>query len=247
MPQSRNRSNMANKRQLVLVTRPISQALKTIKALSDRDYDGMASPALVIQPLPLPSIDLRNIGAVLITSSNAVPSIDPRIERLPIAAVGAATGQAIRDYGIVPKLEGDGSVRDLLSAIPDIMLPDCPELLHLRGAEVSHDLRPLLCALDIRLIDAIAYRANEARFLASDVLDAISQRMVYAALFYSARSARLWREIFPCALTGCLRSINAVCISEDVAATLNGRDWRNISISVRPNETAMFDCLDDPI
>lgn len=230
-----------------MVTRPAPQAGQTCAALHGKGFLTLRSPALVIEPETPADIDLTNVGAVLVTSQNAIGPAFQALATLPVAVVGPATGQRVRELGVEPAIAGQGSVLDLLSGLKRIMLPSRRVLLHLRGTHVAEDIRPHLVARGLELREAIVYRARAITSLDRPVIDALSDRAISAALFYSARSAQVWRSAVPEDLVPNLGEVFAIGISHRVATVLDTHEWASVMVASAPSEESMFDCLEATI
>src|SRR5689334_13092289 len=114
----------------VLLTRPSPDSNRTAEALRARGFEVLLAPMLRFEPVPLPA-DLgqdtdvapddeadRAIGAVIVTSANALRAVAPQLEssslkRLPLFVVGAQTAAVARKAGFTKVISADGDAADL--------------------------------------------------------------------------------------------------------------------------------------
>jgi uroporphyrinogen-III synthase len=136
----------------ILVTRPAGEA----DALTKAGYRVHTIPMIATQPLKFDRPDLTRYDWVVVTSAAGVEALFPSplqgrgSGRGAWAAVGQATGRALRAAGIEPSLIPDESNGlALANAIPDVASkrvllvraaaasPDLPHRLRERGATVA--------------------------------------------------------------------------------------------------------------
>ncbi len=238
------KNNRASRHLIVISTRPKSESLGTCKAIFDRGFSPLISPALEITRCQSSVPYAGGIGAILVTSKNAVFAVDAYDVNVPIIAVGAKTGSYLRQRGRTPAFEGHGSVKSLLDTFPKIVRERVPVLLHLSGAHISDDLSTELAWRGIALEQRVVYRADPVPYVSSYVVETLVKRRVSAVLFFSVRSALIWRASLAATADCSLRRITAVCMSERVSSWLREDDWYHIRVADRPNEGAILDRLD---
>jgi uroporphyrinogen III methyltransferase/synthase len=206
----RERLPLAGKR--IVITRPREQADGLVAALRALGAEPILAPVIAIEPLP----DLARLRAALddpsayrwivFTSRNAVDVVvDHMAEwRIPVeglvrtavAAVGPATGAALRQHGIEPALVPDRFVaEDLLAALArEGGLPGARVLL-----PQAEDARPVL-ADGLRAlgagVEAIAiYRTGAAPGDFGPLAGELTAGRIDAVTFTSASTVRRFVEL----------------------------------------------------
>ncbi|MEI9930663.1 MAG: uroporphyrinogen-III synthase [Rhizomicrobium sp.] len=117
--------------------------------------------------------------------------------------------------------------------------PDQGALLHVKGAEADGTLATLLKAqgFDVRtrvLYDVAVVGLPEAARVQ------LARGGIDAALFFSARSARIFKE----AVAGLpLERVIAICISASTAEALLPLTFRSVRVAAEPNQNGLLDCL----
>jgi uroporphyrinogen-III synthase len=67
-------------------------------------------------------------------------------------------------------------------------------------------------------------------------------RRIQGVLFYSARTAEIFLELLG-TNTHCLNTLHAVCLSTQVAQSLNKSAWRQVHVADQPTHAAMLETL----
>lgn len=235
----------------VLVTRPAPDNQATAAALRSRGFELMLAPMLVFQPLPFRDETGATHSGVILTSANAIRAVAvhpilPRIQGLPVFAVGARTAQAAREAGFrdVRSAEGDATaLRELIAATVPVRKKSA--LLYLAAADVSRDLGSELGLRNITVDSRPVYRMAELDELAEPVRDAFARDAIEAILHYSRRSAaafvkaarRAGFEISALALP-------QLCLSEQVAGALRDAGASRLIVAKTPSEGDLIDALE---
>ena len=91
---------------------------------------------------------------------------------------------------------------------------------------------------------AILYDVVASTVLPQDVVGALNNGSLDAALFFSPRSAGVFRDcILGASLCGVCARLIAVCISQAAAGALAPLVFQEIRIASRPNQDALLACL----
>jgi uroporphyrinogen-III synthase len=169
------------------------------------------------------------LDAILVTSANGVRfgSADlARFAGVPIYAVGEATAQAIRTLGHDDVIVGGG---DAASTVPLIEVAGHRSVLHLCGADVRH-----FDPMGIRFIRHVIYEAAmRAEAKVRPLLDAIAGGVI--AVHSPRAGGRLAELIEP----GRRGQFHLLAISA-ATASASGDGWSDISVSARPDDTALL-------
>lgn len=231
---------------LVLVTRPREQGADTVEALAALGHEALVDPLLAIRPLDPGPIDFGAADAVIVTSANAVQALRTVPASLPIYAVGMATAAAVRSMvgNAVRVGPGDGSglAETIIEERQAIGRPHT--VLHLRGAAVAADLETRLTAAGLSYRSVVVYEAVTADALAPSTINALHRQHLGAVLLFSPRTARTFADLVIAAdLAGALEEVDALCLSDNVAATVRDLPWRSVRVAPTRDQTALIRCL----
>ena len=213
----------------VLVTRPEPGASEAARLLVARGLHPVVAPLLRVWTLPLrvPA----GVGAVLVTSGNAVPALPPALHALPLFAVGDATAARARAAGFMDVRSADGDARGLLALVRQH--PPGPLLLASgrgQGRALAADLR----AAGFTVHRRAAYAAVPVGRLPAAARGALLGGQLRAALFLSAETARAFARLLPPALHGTLGGLDALAIAQPTADALAHLPWRSVRVSAKP-------------
>ncbi len=235
----------------ILVTRPRPDNDTTLATLRDRGFEALSAPLLRFEPLPFHDDADAEYDGVILTSANALRSLDltaSRLLPLPLFAVGAHTADAARAAGFdrVIVAKGDAvSLRDLvLARVKAGELTASATLLYLAGADLSRDLASELGARGLDVVTHTTYRMVPVAALPREASEAFMANRISAVLHYSRRSAQAFLatiradgiEISALAVPQC-------CISAAVAAVLHDAGATKVVVAARPDETALLEAL----
>ncbi len=229
----------------LLITRPAADAARTAAALRVRGHDTVIAPLLTIEILPDVEIAAGPWSAILVTSANAAHAIaaHPRrddLRRIPVFAVGAHSGQAMREAGFAEVTSADGDVEALANLVAARAEPGA-SLLYLAGAARSGDLAGALRKLGVAVHTAVVYRADIAESLPPQAAAALAAG-IDGVLHYSRRSAEAYVNAARQAdLTeaGLADPIH-FCLSAEIAALLLAAGAINVRVAETPDETALL-------
>jgi uroporphyrinogen-III synthase len=225
----------------VLITRPQEDAARTAEILKSRGHDPIIAPLLQTNFHDGPEVSLAGVQAILATSANGVRALARRTSRrdVPLFAVGPQTEEEARVYGFTTVRNANGDSKALAAATQEWTSPAAGALLHVKGAEADGTLAALLKAQGFDVRTLVLYDvANVGLPEAARVR--IANHEIDAALFFSARSARIFKEAvegFP------LETVMAVCISAATAEALQPLAFRSVRVASQPNQDALLDCL----
>ncbi len=224
----------------ILVTRPEPGAAETAARLSAMGWRPVLAPALLLTPLARPLPPAR---ALLLTSraaARAVP-VDPR---LPVLAVGAATAAEARARGFIDVAAAEGDAAALADLAARRFDPAEGPLLLAVGQGYGTDLAQALRRRGFRVLRRLAYRALPAPGLPPAARAALAEGGVAAALFYSPRSAACaMQQLRAAGLDAAVTAVEALALSQRVAAVLAAMPWRVIRVAPRPAQDALLGLL----
>jgi uroporphyrinogen-III synthase len=188
----------------VIVTRPRAQAEPLAAALRERGFEPVLCPLIETVPIDDGPVEVAGYDWVVVTSANGAEQLARRhLGYLPrIAAVGAATAQALADYGIA----ADFVPRDASQAGLVAELPRPPGRVLFVGAEGTGELLQSELDADARYV----YRTRELEPDTPPAGDLV--------LLASGSAARAWAKLgldVPAISIG--RSTTAVALAAGVA------------------------------
>ncbi len=219
----------------ILITRPEPGASATAAKLATMGHEPVLAPCLTITHLParLP----ESLGALIITSGQAIPALPAALRGVPVFCVGDATAGKLRAAGFARVESAGGDAGDLFRLIVARRLPG----LHIMAVGERHGMA--LCRrlreAGIPVLRRKAYTARPVRALAPAALEALATQEVGAALFYSAETARNFARLSP---PGTAATV-ACALSPGVAAALHGLPFKEIRVALAPSEADLMALL----
>jgi uroporphyrinogen-III synthase len=226
----------------VLLTRPRQQAEATAARLRELGHEPILAPLLSIRP----SCERPPAGpydALIVTSANAVPALEPFETKTRVFAVGTRTADAARSSGFREVFAAEGDAASLSSLIVR-SLSSGARLLHLAGRDHKAEPRASLLAAGFAVETFIAYEAQPATALPHELRDAMLGEGIDAALHYSRRTVEA--AIALCAAAGLIDRFLALrhaCLAEDVALPLRERGVRRLILARAPEEASLLSAL----
>ncbi len=248
-------SSPADKRPLVLVTRPHADSVGLVAALDQLDFDSLLEPMMEIhsEPFPPGSLDetLSSCQAILITSANGVRVLaEVSTDRqTPVLAVGDASAAAARALGFRQVRSAGGDVVTLVRLIEEltkdgVLVPSGGALFHPAGSAVAGDLAGAVEGLGFRFLRNRLYRAETVPAFSPICCSALQAGEVAAATFFSPRTARHFVALARDAgLAPALVSIDAFALSPAVASVLQDLPWRTVYACASPTQKNLIDQL----
>ena len=210
-------------------------------------HDAVLAPLLEIRFLDGEEIALDGVQAILATSANGVRALARRSARRNVAlfAVGRQSADAARAAGFRDVRSADGDGAALAQAVAQWARRDGGTLLHVAGRETKGALSATLAKEGFDVRSATLYEALAAEALPAAAADALRGQSLDAALFFSPRSARIFRDLVRRAgLAQCCRTVTAAAISEAAAKALDGLDFASVRAAGRPDQEALLTLLD---
>lgn len=226
----------------VLVTRPLEDGADTARELALRGHEALLAPLLVTQFFDGPQIALDGVQAILVTSANGVRALARRTSRrdLPVFAVGPQTMAEARKLGFGEVKNADGNAEDLARATRKWAKPEDGALLHVAGEGNDGKLAAALSDFSVRR--EILYAVTPVKMLPSEAVSALRNGGVDMALFFSPRSAAVFRDLV--AGEGlALDRVQAAAISAATAAALAPLRFAALHVAPRPNLETLLNLL----
>jgi uroporphyrinogen-III synthase len=226
----------------ILITRPAADSEEIAARLAALGHEGIVAPLLVPHYQAWPAPGFAGVQAILITSANGVRALVRATNRrdLPIFAVGPQTTAEARNAGFTDVRNADGNAHDLASSAAQWTTPDKGALLHVCSDEAPGTLAGLLEAAGFSVRRAPLYRIEAAERLPEAAADALAAGAVDAALFFSPRSAAVFRNGLLQIDAGLAARLTALCISAETAAALAPLAFAAVRVAARPNQDALL-------
>jgi uroporphyrinogen-III synthase len=230
----------------VLLTRSAEDSEALAPLLTARGIEAVIAPLLDVHPKAGATIDLAGAQAVLLTSANGARALARLVGVRDIAvfAVGDATARAARAAGFASVEDAAGDVTDLAALVARRLNPAEGALVHVAGTDVAGDLTGDLAARGFAVRRAVAYEARAAKSLPSNARAVLAAGTLDAVLLYSPRTARTFVALArQAALDARLGRVEALCLSEAVAAEARALRWRAVLIAARPETETLIALL----
>jgi uroporphyrinogen-III synthase len=226
----------------VLVTRPLEDGAQTARELALRGHEALLAPLLATRFFDGPELALEGVQAILATSANGVRALARRttLRHLPLFAVGPQTTAQARTLGFANVKNADGDAVALAKKVRDWANPAQGALLQVAGEGNDGKLAASLCDFSVRR--EILYAVTPAGKMPAQAGEALRQGRIQAALFFSPRSAAVFRDLAlddGLALDGVL----AAAISPAAAAALAPLSFLALRVAAKPNQEALLDLL----
>ena len=203
----------------VLITRPRAASNVLAARLQSEGFDTVIEPMLTIADLPAPRPDLKRIGAIMITSANALEALRDRVSELaPLLdmacfAVGEKTAERAKEMGFRAVIAGvrDGSA---LFHQATRSLPKKSSVLHICGEHRDDDTQMAIEASQTDVISWVVYRAEAATSLSPQLIDRLKSGQIDAVTLFSLRTSEiLAQSLRQHALEACCQSLTAIGLS----------------------------------
>lgn len=232
----------------LLVTRPEQDAARLAERLRAAGHRVSLQPLLTIRfrDVDAAGIDPAATQALLITSANGVRALSVRadlaaLRAIPVIAVGPASAEAARAAGFGVVHQAGGDVAALAAKVTELCTPENGPLVHVSGQAVAGDLQGALEACGFQVERAVLYDAAAAEKFAPEVVETMAARGFDGVLFYSARTAAVFRTLAEgSGFDAVFDSATAFCLSEPVAAALDGLGFADVCVAARPTDEAMI-------
>lgn len=228
----------------VLITRPLHDSLALQSQLHMEGYYCLIAPMLSIRPYyhayeELKQVADEGVQAIVASSRNTfvpLPAVAALMDR-PLYIVGQQTAAAAMAQGWQEPAVIAESSRDLMPHLRTLE-PELGIILYLRGEVVAADLSMLLP--EYHWLDIIAYQSVGTQTIAPTVAQALLDGQVTTVMFFSPRTALMFEHAAKHSIRDALPVMQALCISQEVADTLEGDYWRDKIIADAPNMVSIL-------
>jgi len=198
--------------------------------------------APVLEIVPVPFVLPDDCQRLVFTSANAVrmaaASLQSRQQML--YCVGSHTAQIARACGwkTIKKAEGN------MAALNRLLASEKPEsgasFVHLSGADIAAPVK--IAGKHVRRI--VVYKAISSEKLDEDVWHILETGKMYAALFFSSRSAAAFVTLAE--RRGCTHTVmatKALCLADSMVKSISGLPWRSVQVAETPDRKSLLALL----
>jgi uroporphyrinogen-III synthase len=226
----------------ILVTRPLAESEEIAARLAERGHQALVAPLLTLHFPQGPEPKLDDVRAILATSANGIRALVRRSARrdLCVFAVGPQTALQAQTSGFTQVRHADGDAVALAEAVTRWAEPR-DVLLHVCGQDAPATLAESLTLKGFTVRRAPLYAIEPASQLPRDAQVALRDKLLVGAMFFSPRSANVFRTLaegLP------MDGLTAFCISPASAQALAPMAFARTLVAHRPNQAAMLALLD---
>jgi uroporphyrinogen-III synthase len=223
----------------ILVTRPAQDGAEIAARLTAMGHAVLLAPLLTTHFHDGDEPMLDDVQAVLATSANGIRALTRRTAWRDVAifAVGPQTADEARKAGFTDIKSANGDARALADATARWAQPQNGVLLHVCGSDAPGTLADTLmqCGFDVRR--AALYDVRQVAELPRAAVAALKEGALDAALFFSPRSAAVFRDCVGDLPVGAL---TAICISAATAQALQPLAFAAVRVAMVPNQDALL-------
>lgn len=233
----------------VLVTRPKTDATELQARLEALGHEVAVEPLLEIVPLPIAADALAGAQAVIATSRNGLRALAASdalaaAKRLPLFAVGGATGEMARSMGFERVTAGSGTGAELVPVITAAVARENGPLVHVAGEVLAFDLAGALSREGLEVRQITAYRAVPASRLSPGTQQAISAGEIDVVILMSPRTAAIFAQLAATTeLKEKAQRLTFLCLSAGIAEKLSGLAPSRVVVAAEPTTEAMLAAL----
>lgn len=222
----------------ILITRPRESAAALANRLQELGHHVTIAPLIHLMPVPKHLLKLPPpsfFEAIVTTSQQAIHCLARLTSqrRFPLWCVGDESARIAQELGFQTIHTAEGTAENLVAKLlKTLVLPLQKPLLHASGDVIRVNVAEALQAKGIPAQRIVVYKTEEVVTLPSEIQDALKGNKLDATLFYSPRTARIFRNLCQSArLDQCCASLAALCLSEGVAAEIRPLPWKTIQIA----------------
>ncbi len=202
----------------ILITRPESEAESFAREVGAVGFVPLVEPLLVIEPLDYKKPDSEDCAGLIFTSANAVRvfGCPPGFADMAVFCVGERTAEEVSRHGYARVITGDGDGARLAALIAE-KATQGKRLLHVRGEHTAVKLEEVLSKNGIMVDLLPVYTARMQQAFTPECREALENGALAAVTFFSKRTAETFLSLIEKeGLSGKLRGVKALCISESV-------------------------------
>ncbi len=233
---------------VILITRAIEHSRQTQTDVQALGADTLLDGLLTIVPIENAEPISATTGALIITSRNALQGLKnlKNIDELPVFVVGKETAALCAAAGFKTIRGIAEQSNELPKLIMAAQSPHAGALLHVTSEHAHTDFYDALLDAGYGIEQRLVYAANAASQFNAATLTALQQGTLWGVLFYSARTAQIFNGLVASAgFESKLGRLNACCLSDAIASTLDKAKWKAVVASKSPTHASLMDTLRD--
>ena len=210
---------------MILITRPMEEAVKTAKKLEKHGIKTLISPILKVKKLKPKIIDFTNYDYLIFTSKNAL-----RKKFLPsqnILVVGKRLEFLCNKMYPESNVKGFNNVLELKLFL-DSNLDDSAKIIYPRGKDITLDLKKFYEKKCKAFVEQILYKTIEIKNYPIEVLDQIT-----GVTIYSLKTAKVFNKYLK------NRNLKIFTLSHTIAAQVNAENIK-VFVSETPTEDSLI-------
>jgi uroporphyrinogen-III synthase len=234
-----------------LITRPPENAGGSLSLLKERGHDVIHCPLLTIEYLPhkLSCDDMDKIDAFAFTSANGARAFlrlyhaGDISKNCKIFCVGDASFQLFQEKGFQHLFNARGDIHALFALLKS-QVTKGSFIAHIATCDTVGDLVGKLLDVGYNAQKYILYHVQNITAFDKKTYDAFSKGQIQNILFYSPKTANNFMNIVEnTPLDIHFESINAYCLSDNIANVIKKLSWGGVKIAKNPNEQSLMDLL----
>ncbi len=237
----------ATKSRRILITRPQPVADEFAGKLKDEGFEVYLAPMTEYVEQPGSCEDIAHYQGIIFTSAQAVHLFAAReVERyIAVFAVGEATAQAAKAEGYRRINLATGDSDAVISLIKrEKAKYELKRMLHPCGEDTAQDIGAALKSEGIYVDRLVVYKAKFMDHLPGDVTKSLQDGDITTVTLFSARTAANFTRMLQSAeLAGVSADLEAVCLSDRVAAEIKGVPWRVVRVARAPHIESVLEIL----
>ena len=225
----------------ILITRPAGRSEYLARLLRDSGAEVILMPAIKTQTLKH-ALDGENISGYDCAGFTSVTGVNSFFELLresgrdirelgstKIAAIGSATGEALRSHGL--RVDFIPEIYDGRHLAEGLIKSGCKNILMFRALEGTPEINEVFNANEINYHEICIYKIDSVKL--NHVPDSIDIK-----IFTSASTDRSF-----CSSVSTLREVHAVCIGSQTADEALKSGFVNITVAESATQDAIFDSV----
>ncbi len=230
----------------VLVIRPLQEAQRLSDLLNNKKIASTLYP--LYKPVPLPLGSFEKPQALIVTSKNALNSLEERedLKSLPLYVVGSQTAFYASTMGFsnvrVSALTSD----ELVNLIRADTTPDKGSLIYFSGEIINGEIVEKLAAHGFNITRYIVYRLEDETELPLALRKDLASKHLTHVMFFSPRTTKVFVELLKKeGLEMIVSNMISLCLSQNVAEEAKKVKWSKIWIAPRPTTQALIGYFDE--
>lgn len=233
----------------MVITRPEPGLSETAQRISQLGWQPLLMPVMNIQILPVGSIKIETMQAIVFTSRQAIAPMVQQLliqniayQQIPVFTVGDITAKDAKQAGFLRVTSANQDAVALASLIKNTLDPQKGLLLFPSAKEQGQLLIALLKQAGFSVSHREVYQAQPVQALFDDFFQALEKETINSILFFSSETARFFMELLPENSYQFLKLVQAVGISIKMKKILERAPWAYVDIAKHPKTEEIL-CL----